>query len=72
MFHRGVLIKREHYYAILAEEVRTIREGVLIEKGALTEKVRYVCTSIKDSPALELRYDSLNLFSDKEVIFFSQ
>ena len=38
----GVLIEREHYYTILVEGVRTIREGVLIEEGALTEVVRYV------------------------------
>ena len=31
IFHRGVLIERAHYYAILAEEGRTIREDVLIE-----------------------------------------
>ena len=40
----GVLIERVHYYTILVAciaEVRTIREGVLIEEGALTEVVRY-------------------------------
>ena len=36
--HRGVLIERVHYYAILAEEGRTIQEVVLIEKGALTKE----------------------------------
>ena len=41
IFHRGVLIKRAHYCAFLAEEGRTIRLGLLIEKGALTEGVRY-------------------------------
>ena len=35
--HRGVLIERAHFYTI-----RTIREGVLIEEGALTEVVGYV------------------------------
>ena len=40
IFHRGVLIERAHYYAILSEEGRTIREGILIEEGALTEGVR--------------------------------
>ena len=38
---RGVLIERAHYYTILVEVVRTIREGVLIEEGALTEVVQY-------------------------------
>ena len=33
----GVLVERAHYYTILVEGVRTIREGVLIEEGALTE-----------------------------------
>ena len=42
MFHRGVLIERAHYYAIFAEGGRTNRGGVLTEKGALTEGVRYV------------------------------
>ena len=37
----GVLIERAHYHTILVEGVRTIREGVLIEEGALTEVVRY-------------------------------
>ena len=37
---RGVLIERAHYYTILVEGVRTIREGALIEEGALTEVVR--------------------------------
>ena len=42
-FHRGVIIERVHYYVILAEGERTIREGVLIEEDALTEGVlRYV------------------------------
>ena len=36
----GVLIERVHYFTILVEGVRTIQEGVLIEKGALTEVVR--------------------------------
>ena len=39
-FRWGVLIERAHYCAILAEEERTIGQGVLIEKGALTEGVR--------------------------------
>ena len=38
--HWGVLIERAHYYAILAVEGRTFREGVLIEEGALTDGVR--------------------------------
>ena len=38
IFHKGVLIERVHYYAILAEEGRTIQEVVLIEKGALTKE----------------------------------
>ena len=38
--HRGVLIETAHYHALLADEVRPIREGVLIEEGALTEGVR--------------------------------
>ena len=38
----GVLIERVHYYTILVEGVRTIREGVLIEEGALTEVVQYL------------------------------
>ena len=38
---RDVLVERAHYYIILVEGVRTIREGVLIEEGALTEVVRY-------------------------------
>ena len=38
----GVLIERAHYYTILVEGVRTIREGVLIDEGALTEVVRYL------------------------------
>ena len=38
----GVLIERACFYTILVECVRTIREGVLIEEGALTEVVRYV------------------------------
>ena len=33
----GILIERAHYHTILVEGVRTIREGVLIEEGALTE-----------------------------------
>ena len=37
----GVLIERAHYYPILVKEVCTIRLGVLIEEGALTEVVRY-------------------------------
>ena len=37
--HSGVLIERVHYYTIV-KEVRTIREGVLIQEGALTEVVR--------------------------------
>ena len=37
----GVLIERTQYYTILVEGVRTIREGLLIEEGALTEVVRY-------------------------------
>ena len=36
----GVLIERAH--AILAEDGRTIREGALIEEGALTDGVRYI------------------------------
>ena len=40
--NRGVLIERAHHYNILVEWVRTIREGVLIEGGALTEVVRYI------------------------------
>ena len=36
-----MLIERAHYYSILVEGVRTIREGELIEEGALTEVVRY-------------------------------
>ena len=39
---RGVLIERAHYYTILVEGVRTIREGLLIEGAALTEVVRYI------------------------------
>ena len=35
-----------HYYNILLEGVRTIREGVLIEEGALTEVVRYYKSKI--------------------------
>ena len=35
-FQKAVVIERTHYYAILTER------GVLIEKGALTEGVRYV------------------------------
>ena len=38
----GVLIERTHYYTILVEGFRTIREGLLIEEGALTEVVRYI------------------------------
>ena len=34
---KSKLIERAHYYTILVEGVRTIREGVLIEEGALTE-----------------------------------
>ena len=37
----GVLIERAHYYTILVVGLRTIREDVLIEEGALTEAVRY-------------------------------
>ena len=37
----GVLIERAYYYTIFVEGVRTIREGVLIEEGALTEVVWY-------------------------------
>ena len=37
---RDVLIERANYYTILVEGVGTIREGVLIEEGALTEIVR--------------------------------
>ena len=40
--NRGVLIERAQYYTILEEGVGTIREGVLFEKGALTEVVQYV------------------------------
>ena len=39
-FIGGVLIELAHYYASLVEMGRTIREGVLIEEGALTEGVR--------------------------------
>ena len=39
----GVLIERAHYHTILAKGIRTFREGVLIEEGALTDVVRYVC-----------------------------
>ena len=35
---RGALIERAHYYAILVEEGRTIREGLIIEEGALTRE----------------------------------
>ena len=35
------LIEKTYYYTILVEGLRTIREGVLIEEGALTEVVRY-------------------------------
>ena len=44
IFHRSVLIERAHYYTILREEARTIREGVLIEESALTKVVRYFVT----------------------------
>ena len=37
---RGALIERAHYYTILVEGIRTIREGVLFEGGVLTEVVR--------------------------------
>ena len=37
--NRGVLIERAYYYTILLEGVRSIRESVLIEGGALTEVV---------------------------------
>ena len=40
--NEGVLIERAHYYTILAEGVRTNREGVLIVEGALTEVLRYI------------------------------
>ena len=40
---RGVLIERAHYYTILIDGVRTIREGVLIKEGALNEVGRYMC-----------------------------
>ena len=49
IFHMGVLFEREHYYAILAEEGRTIRLGVVIEKGALIEGVRYFMLMYKCS-----------------------
>ena len=38
--NRGVQIERAHYYTVILEGVRTIRQGVLIEEGALTEVVR--------------------------------
>ena len=38
----GVLIERAYYYTSLVAWFRTIREGVLIEEGALTEVVRYI------------------------------
>ena len=40
--HRGVQMERAHYYTILVDGVRTIREGVLIEDRALTEVIRYL------------------------------
>ena len=44
----GVLIERAHYYTILVERVRTIREGALFEGGALTEVVRYTVVFLSD------------------------
>ena len=41
-FIGGVLIKRAHYYANLAEWGHTIQKGVLIEEGAITEEIRYI------------------------------
>ena len=38
----GVVIERAHYYNVIVEGVRTIREGILIEEGALTDVVRYI------------------------------
>ena len=35
-------MERVHYCSILLEGVNTIRSGVLIEEGALTEVVRYL------------------------------
>ena len=49
IFRSGVLIKRAHYHAILAEEGRTIRLGVVIEKGALIEGVQYFMLMYKCS-----------------------
>ena len=43
-----------HYYTILLEGDRTIREGVLIEGGALTEVVRYVIHLILENGDLNL------------------
>ena len=38
----SVLIERAHFYIYLAERGRTIRYGVLVDEGALTEGVRYI------------------------------
>ena len=46
IFHRGVLIKRAHYYDILEKVARTIMEGVLIKLSALTEGVWYSSFSL--------------------------
>ena len=39
---RGVLIKRAHFKAIHTEGGSTVRRGVIIERGALTEGVLYI------------------------------
>ena len=41
-----------HHYAILTENGRTNRQGVLIEEGALTEGVRYLVTFYQVSELL--------------------
>ena len=67
----GVLIEKEHYYTILVAGVHTIREGALIEGGALTEVVRYLSNKL----ALRLFFLGKNsrpnaIIKDPSFIYF--